>query len=220
MKTATFTRQAFLFFALTTLAGSGFGATVTLTLDSSAAETTNNSSKATQNLDPNPLWATALNGSHWISNTQSGNPSDPGYFSPPNGTDVVFSDTFTLNGTPTGGSVKVMADDTAAVYLNGVALEAFAPTQGNTYFVCSDFTIGCSSATTGTINIAASELKTGVNVLSFQVLQTHGISYGLDYSGTVGYTTPSCTPTPEPGTLALLGLPLISFGMIARKRKA
>jgi hypothetical protein len=220
MNTVSFARQALLFSALTTLAGSSFGATVTLTLDSSAAETTNNSSRPTQNLDPNPLWATALNGSHWISNTQSGNPSDPGYFSPPNGTDVVFSDKFTLNGTPTGGSIKVMADDTAAVFLNGVPLEAFAPTQGNTYFVCSDFTIGCSSATTGTISITAAELHTGVNVLSFEVLQTHEVSYGLDYSGTVGYTTPSCTPTPEPGTLALLGLPLVSLGVIARKRKA
>jgi len=131
MNVFSFPRKALFFCALSTLAASGFGAT--LSFNSSAAETTNNTNSPTLNIDLNPAWSAALNGSSWVSNTQSGNPSDPGYVSPANGTDVVFADTFTINGTPTSGSVPVMADDTAAVFLNGVNLMPFATTVNNTY---------------------------------------------------------------------------------------
>jgi hypothetical protein len=216
MKAINFPKKTLFVCALSTLAASGFGATISL--NSSAAETTNNSSSPTIDIDINPAWAPAMNGTSWVSNVQSGNPSDPGYVSPPNGTDVIFYDKFTINGTPTSGSVSVRADDTAAVFLNGVNIMPFASTTNNTYYRCSDYPVGCSAANTATISLTA-QLKPGVNILSFSVEQLHEVSYGLDYSGTVTYT-PSTTATPEPGTFALFGLPLVAFGLIRRHRKA
>jgi hypothetical protein len=216
MTAINFFPKALFFCALSTLAVSGFGATISL--NSSASETTNNSGAPTLNIDTNPAWAAAMNGSSWVSNVQSGNPADAGYVSPPNGTDVLFTDTFTINGTPTSGSVQVRADDTAAVFLNGVNIMPFATTVNNTYYRCSDYPVGCSAANTAVISLTA-QLKSGVNVLTFSVEQLHEVSYGLDYSGTVTYT-PAVTATPEPATFALLGLPLLALGVIGRKRKA
>lgn len=185
----------------------------TLSLASGANETKNNSSSATIDIPANPQWSPAFAGTSWVSNLQSGNPNSPGYVSPANGTTVTFTDTFTLNGTPILGSLLVMADDTTSVSLNGILLTAAAPTANNTYNTCSDFTIGCSSATTGAFNLL-SDLHSGTNVLSFTVSQLAGVSFGLDYSAVVA----SSTATPEPGTMALLGLPLVFIG-IARRRK-
>jgi hypothetical protein len=94
-----------------------------------------------------------------------------------------------------------------------------APTGGNTYKTCSDFTIGCSAATTAGLNIL-SDLHTGSNTLSFTVEQIAGWSFGLDYSAAIVSSNPAvASATPEPGTLALLSLPLIALSLIRRKKK-
>jgi hypothetical protein len=172
-----------------------------LFLYSSATETANNSSSATMKIDKNPLWDGPLAGSSWVSNVQSGNPSEAGFVSPANGTIVIFTDTFTINGIPLDG------------ILNGMLLEAQAGSTGNTYATCSDTTIGCLAITEGDVSLRGN-LESGVNTLSFDVAQVAGSSFGLDYAGTVNYT-----PTPEPATFALLGLPLTLLAFLKRKRQ-
>ena len=131
----------------------------------------------------------------------------------PNGTIVSFFDVFNISGTPTGGTISVMADDSATVILNGVTLMAEASMTGNTYATCSDFGIGCLVPTI--VNLPTSALHTGSNTLEFDVAQRHGSSFGLDYSGFVRDTV----PTPEPASVLLLGLGVLMIGVLAPRRK-
>lgn len=182
-----------------------------LSLNSSATETSNNSGSPTMNIPPNPAWAAPLPGSSWVSYVQSGDPNAPGFVSPANGTVVAFTDTFTINGTPLNGVLNVLADDSTSVILNGVTLMPEASQSGNTYAACSDFAIGCLTGTEGNVDLTGA-LRSGLNTLTFDVAQRAGSSYGLDYSGTVSYSA-----APEPTTFGLLGLPLI--GLLFKRRK-
>ena len=163
---------------------------------------TNNSGHATVDLSgalhPNPRWAPALPGSVWISYGATGDHDDPGYFSPPDGTDVTFTTTFTLTGAITGASLIVMADDTSSVILNGHTLMSAKLTPGP---ACAKGAIGCLVSTEGIFTLAALTpyLVDGPNTISFGVVQVHGSSYGLDFAGSV-----TTSQTPEPATLALL----------------
>jgi hypothetical protein len=173
-----------------------------------------NSNGATIAIAPNSLWAAALPGSSWVSYASTGSTTAAGFLVVANGTVVNFSDVFNVSGTPTGGSISVLADDSAAVYLNGVLLQAEAPSAGNKYAICSDFGIGCLVATT--INLPASDLNEGSNTLVFAVAQRNGVSFGLDYAGFV--TDPSTT-VPEPGMALLMMLGLVSVGGASFFRK-
>jgi hypothetical protein len=177
-------------------------------LDSSDATTTNNSGHATVNLTgtfhPNPNWGTAIAGSDWISYGATGNHSDPGYFSPANGTLVTFTTTFVLSGAITAATLTVMADDSTSVVLNGHTLASANSTHGAT---CSNAPIGCLASTEGVFSFASLSpyLVDGANTLSFGVLQIHGSSFGLDFAGSVTDNT----ATPEPAPLAIVGAGLL-----------
>jgi hypothetical protein len=179
-------------------------------LDSDAASTTNNSGHATVNLSgtlhPNPGWGTALSGSDWISYGSTGDHSDPGYFSPADGTQVIFTTTFFLSGPITAATLTVMADYSSSVILNGQTLTTAHTTPKST---CSNVPIGCLASTEGvfTFSSLSPYLVDGTNVLSFGVLQVNGSSFGLDFSGSVTDTT----PTPEPATLACIGAGLLAL---------
>ncbi len=173
-----------------------------------------NSSGATISIEPNSAWAAPLAGSSWVSFESTGNPNAPGFVALANGTVVDFFDVFTVPGTATGGSISVMADDSAAVYLNGVLLVPEAPSAGNTYRTCSDFGIGCVRP--DVIDLPAADLQSGTNTLEFAVAQRDGSSYGLDYAGYV--TDPLATP--EPLSLALVGTGLLAIAFLLRRRLA
>ncbi len=175
----------------------------TVSIYSSATTTTNNSvsegiakAGATVNIDSNPAWAAPLAGSNWISFTNTGNPSDASFYVVPNGTYVVFAESFTLSGAITSAFLDVLADDTTSVVLNGHQI--YGAELAGPYPTCSISTIGCLNSTEGTFNSAQllPYLKDGVNTIDFTVYQEAGSSYGLDYAGAVS--------TPEPGTLLLL----------------
>jgi hypothetical protein len=183
-------------------------------LGTSADSGESNSMGATIAISPNTSWATALTGSSWVSFANTGNTSAPGFVTVPNGTVVSFLDTFNIGGTPTGGTITVMADDSAAVLLNGVSLMSEASSTGNTYATCSNFGVGCVSPTT--ITIPASVLKTGSNTLEFDVAQRAGYSFGLDYIASI--TDPSSVP--EPGSGLLVGLGLLALSVVGLRRKA
>ena len=216
MKNILGVRAAFLVICALAFVGAANADTITLdSLGTSADTGQTNSDGATIAVAPNSEWAAALPGSSWVSFASTGSTSAPGFIVVPNGTSVTFSDVFNVSGTPTGGSISLMADDSAAVYLNGTLLMPAASTTGNTYTICSNFGIGCLAATT--INLPAADLNAGSNTLSFVVTQENGSSFGLDYSGTV--TDPSTTSVPEPGIAVLMMIGLVSVGGASLLRK-
>ena len=193
----------------------------TISLNSSAAETTNNSGLATINImHDNPAWSAAFGPSKWISYVESGDPSQPGFVQVPAQHAVIFTDTFSLlSAIGDSGFIDVKAAYTARVSLNGILLKGLAPiTTG----LCSPVAIGCTDATEG--HILLSGFKQGLNVLTITVVDgsfgpasadgptpewDFATPFGLDYSGTVT----EAAPTPEPVWLFLMGLPMFAFAM-------
>ena len=171
-----------------------------------------NSMGATVAVTPDSAWLSALPGSSWVSFAATTD-SSAGFIAVPNGTVVNFFDTFNIPGTPTSGSITVMADDSAAVMLNGVLLMAEAGSAGNTYATCSNSGIGCLSPVT--INLPATDLKAGANTLEFEVAQRNGYSFGLDYVGSV--VDPAIASEPSAGLM--LGLGLLALSAIALRRR-
>jgi putative transposase len=116
---------------------------------------------------------------------------------PPNG-DYFYTTTFTmpsnLNVTSEVGTLTVLADDTVAVYLNGVRI-LDAPGgigPGNGYYHCSDLAPNCVTPFT----FSFTGITSGQNALTFDVKQVNGASEGLDYVGSIHLNSIPVTLSP------------------------
>ncbi len=147
-----------------------------------------NSNGHTVPVTKNAAWGPSLRGSSWVSSDQTGDEKNPKFTLVPAGMVVSFFDVFDVGANVTGGTLRVMAADTATVFLNGVAVCADGWRHDGNDAKCSDTEIAYRDA--ATIDLPANMLRIGRNTLEIRVVRRKGTSFGLDYSGTVDYLTP------------------------------
>ena len=160
-----------------------------------SGSTVGNVSNATFNLSAGTDWHSPIGLSSWIS--FDGRTGPDGDYAPPNG-DYFYTTTFTTRSNQSMGSavgtLTILADDTVAVYLNGVLIQNSGGPMGpdNGYTHCSDTGPNCVTPLTFTFTGIAN----GVNVLTFDVKQVGGYSEGLDYVGSINLNAPvAITPS-------------------------
>lgn len=162
-------------------------------------------------IPPNPAWYTPA-GTTWVSPWQSGDPSAPGFYSPVNGTTVIFSHMFEipLNFLVMSATLQVLADDTTSGWLNGNIL--FPPGSGSAPH-CVANPPGCVLSTLWTGNVTTNLFHSGMNTLQLPTEQLNGQSFGANWVLEVNgeYRQPE---VPEPGTVYLFaGGVLFLFGI-------
>jgi hypothetical protein len=132
-----------------------------------------------------------------------------------NGDWVSFYHEFSLGSGGFAGSVlKVLADDTANVWINGHQLFTANPSlSAGDFDTCSDVVIGCLDPKTigvATTSFSSKLVANSVNVLVFQVFQRAGDGFGLNYSASI---------VPEPGFYGALALGLSGLYLVVRRRR-
>ena len=163
---------------------------------------------STYDIGTGNVWSTPVGNSSWVSQNAGNYPG--GSSVEPTGSYWYYSSFTDTTPGSSSGSITILADDTASVYLNGTLIAAAASSA--TAGTCDSSTPNCTVPATYTLT----GFTTGTNYLYFDVLQEHGSAEGLDYSGTV-----STSVTPEPNSLLLLGPGLLAMaGFVYHRRTA
>jgi hypothetical protein len=169
-------------------------------------------------ITPHPVWEMNHADAKWVSFALTGDSQtqipiddmvDPDYDL---SATANFHELFNLSGIVNSAFVRVWADDTSAVYLNGSLIQAPNAVQDN---ACAAGSISCEPHEGLLIDLKATgKLRSGSNVLTFSVFQRGNGPFGILYEGSA-----DTTATPEPASIALLGGGLMSLVYYARRRK-
>ena len=187
----------------------------TIQIASDLINESNNRTEANVFILPNSAWALAPAGAGWISYTNTG--MGPGAISPPNSAAIpwtIFTENFVLPGTLNTGTLRIWADDTASIRLDGSAVGPGANFTQDA--ACAAGSIGCEPNEFADISLTG--LTQGPHSLTFSVYQIGNGPFGLLYSGSVeSMNAAQVADTPEPATFLMVGGGLLAVAALLRR---
>jgi hypothetical protein len=193
------------------LSTSALGATLTFASGDGVGEW--NSINGTNFLiTPHSVWEPNHDGGgHWISYSDTGDGGTvvANVVDFPSFPTVLFTESFRLTSTVMSGALRVWADDTAGVTVNGTAVATPMGVQDQN---CAAGPIGCTSGE-GLLVDLTPYLVRGDNAIVIAGYQREGGPFGVLYEGVVE------THSPEPATMGLFGSALVGLALWARRRR-
>jgi hypothetical protein len=154
------------------------------------------------------LWSGPISNSSWVSintgDVYDGSNVEPyGYYTYTSTFEVAENNTYS-------GTISVYADDTAAVFLNGVPIVPF-DTNVHNGPCAQDHDGPTCVGNPWTVEFSADLTADATNTLTVVDWQSGGSSAGVDFEG-------SLTAAPEPSSLSLFGAGLLGLAFMALRK--